>query len=246
MTSKIAIITDIHGNAAALQTVLDDIDQDKQVAHIYCLGDLIGIGHQTNEVLDLLLSRTDISFIRGNHEESVLRILEGKEPLSTGEERKHHYWIAERLDKAFVPALLHMPMTREQTINGKHFLFLHYHIQEKKQFSPIDCHPSAEKLDTLYQHSKADVICFGHHHVIHHFQSNKKLYLNPGALGCNHHPFAPYATIQIGNEGQMDISFKEVAYDNKDFLLAFQTLRVPASAYILKNFYGEQHVKWHK
>lgn len=40
----IAIITDIHENAPALRVVLAEIDNKKDVEHIYCLGDMIGIG----------------------------------------------------------------------------------------------------------------------------------------------------------------------------------------------------------
>lgn len=42
MGNKIAILADIHGNSAALKAVLNNIDNDTE--HIYCLGDLVGIG----------------------------------------------------------------------------------------------------------------------------------------------------------------------------------------------------------
>lgn len=41
MGTHIAIIADIHGNCAALKAVLKNIDKDKQIDHIYCLGGLI-------------------------------------------------------------------------------------------------------------------------------------------------------------------------------------------------------------
>ena len=40
---KFAVITDIHGNFDALQTVLDDIDSRDDIEKIYNLGDNIGI-----------------------------------------------------------------------------------------------------------------------------------------------------------------------------------------------------------
>ncbi|AVQ98159.1 hypothetical protein OBCHQ24_03640 [Oceanobacillus iheyensis] len=71
MGTHIAIISDIHGNYAALWAVLDDIDKNKQIELSYCLEDLIGIGHETNDVLELLFSRDDISFVRGNYNEAL-------------------------------------------------------------------------------------------------------------------------------------------------------------------------------
>ena len=52
---KFAVITDIHGNYDALEKVLDDIDSREDIDKIYNLGDNIGIGHETNKVLDTVL-----------------------------------------------------------------------------------------------------------------------------------------------------------------------------------------------
>ncbi|WP_201261896.1 metallophosphoesterase family protein [Metasolibacillus fluoroglycofenilyticus] len=46
---QFALLTDIHGNAQVLQNIAE-----RGIEKIYCTGDLIGIGHQTNEVLQLL------------------------------------------------------------------------------------------------------------------------------------------------------------------------------------------------
>ena len=51
---KFALITDIHGNASALEAVLAILHRDQEIETIYCLGDLVGIGAQTNEVIDLI------------------------------------------------------------------------------------------------------------------------------------------------------------------------------------------------
>ena len=75
---KVAIITDVHGNASALKAVLRVIDERDEIDHIYCLGDMVGIGPDTNEVLDLLFSRNDLSMITGNHDEAVLAIIKGE------------------------------------------------------------------------------------------------------------------------------------------------------------------------
>lgn len=76
---KIGIITDIHGNAPALKAVLQEMDQREEIEGVYCLGDMIGIGPDTNEVLNLLFSRKDIAMITGNHDEAILALLKGEE-----------------------------------------------------------------------------------------------------------------------------------------------------------------------
>ena len=103
---KIGVITDIHGNASALKAVLAELDKSSEIEHIYCLGDMIGIGPDTNEVLSILFARTDLSMITGNHDEAVLALLKGEEhPLSHIHAKEHHQWIAEKMDKGFIPML---------------------------------------------------------------------------------------------------------------------------------------------
>jgi predicted phosphodiesterase len=120
-------------------------------------------------------------------------------------------------------------------------LFLHYHMNENNRFISIDKHPSAEKLDQLYKDSNADIVCFGHHHTLHHFKTKHRHYLNPGALGCNHQPIAPYAILNIKENG-LDVTVKEIPYDNREFLSAYEKLKVPARDFILKIFHGDQQL----
>ena len=244
MEKKIAIISDIHGNYSALESVCKEINADETIEHIFCLGDLIGIGYETNKVLELLLSHKNISYVMGNHDEAIVDVLSGREPYSRKQEREHHKWIAAHLDRKYLPFLESLPTTLAAEYNGKQLFFVHYHLEEHQTFLSVDYEPTAEKLDFLYRSTNADIVCFGHHHVIHHFKTKKHLYLNPGSLGCFHKPYAPYAILTIGDRGEMNCTFKEVPYDNKDFLLGFSRLNVPDSEYILKMFFGNQHEKY--
>jgi diadenosine tetraphosphatase ApaH/serine/threonine PP2A family protein phosphatase len=63
---KIAIISDIHSNLAALQSVKADIDTRK-VDHIVCLGDVVGYGPYPEECFKLVQSFCKF-ITKGNHE----------------------------------------------------------------------------------------------------------------------------------------------------------------------------------
>jgi predicted phosphodiesterase len=67
--SKIAILSDIHGNLDALQEVLKDIDM-RDVSQAYSLGDNIGYGPEPEAVINLLRTRA-IPSVLGNHELAV-------------------------------------------------------------------------------------------------------------------------------------------------------------------------------
>ena len=68
---KIAFISDIHGNAVALDAVLNDIEK-KKVDKIYVLGDISYRGPEPKRALELVRSlNTDV--IKGNADEWVVR-----------------------------------------------------------------------------------------------------------------------------------------------------------------------------
>ena len=103
---KLAIITDIHGNAPALKVVLKELDQRGDIDTIWCLGDMIAMGPDTNEVLDLLFSRSNIQMITGNHDEAILSLLAGEgHPETYKHTLEHHEWIAQRLKPEHVASL---------------------------------------------------------------------------------------------------------------------------------------------
>ncbi|MBN1809842.1 MAG: metallophosphoesterase family protein [Planctomycetes bacterium] len=66
-----AIISDVHGNLAALEAVLEDIDS-KDVDEIVCLGDVVGYGPEPVACLEKLSYLMDgVRCVMGNHEEAV-------------------------------------------------------------------------------------------------------------------------------------------------------------------------------
>ena len=84
------VIGDVHGRADLLQELLDrirrhDAERGPAETHIIFLGDLIDRGPQSRDVIDIL-SRAPSEdqkfwFIKGNHEESLVRGLSGEPHL---------------------------------------------------------------------------------------------------------------------------------------------------------------------
>lgn len=66
---RIAIISDVHGNATALSAVLEDIDVLK-IRQVVSLGDNIGYGPEPEKVIHLLRGRK-IPSVMGNHEMAI-------------------------------------------------------------------------------------------------------------------------------------------------------------------------------
>ncbi len=68
---RVAVLSDMHGNATALEAVLLELDS-QLVDHIVCLGDMVGYGARPGLCVRLVREYSD-AVIRGNHDRAVLR-----------------------------------------------------------------------------------------------------------------------------------------------------------------------------
>lgn len=75
-----AIVADIHGNLAALEAVLEDIDR-LGVDRIVCLGDVVGYGPRPAECAQIVMDRCEFTLL-GNHEFALLHGTEGFNPMA--------------------------------------------------------------------------------------------------------------------------------------------------------------------
>ncbi|WP_405306865.1 metallophosphoesterase family protein [Methanobrevibacter sp.] len=215
--SRIAILSDIHGNLFALEKVIDDF---KDIESIILLGDLIDYGMQSNEVIEFIkdkLSSEIICNIWGNHEKAILT------------EDFNHFSSQRGVDSAkFTLSQLTAEskdyLNNELTHEGK----LEFEISQKKVLaihgSLNDYYWKSIFPDNLNgEYSNYDIVLSGHSHYPHVFQKfyeadnpelrNKKsvLFINPGSVGQprNHNPNAQYAVLDTEN---MEIELRSVEY----------------------------------
>jgi len=116
---KIAVFTDIHGNLQALQSILDDI-KDNNIDEIVCLGDVIAIGPQPKECLDLII-KNKVSMVLGNHELYYLKgtIIDDEMGIN---EIEHQKWVKNQLEEKHKVFLNSCSMKIEKNISNKKLL----------------------------------------------------------------------------------------------------------------------------
>ena len=238
MATKIGFITDVHGNAPALRAVLAELAREDDLAHIYGAGDLIGIGPDTNEALEMLFGLPSFASAAGNHEDCILALLAGETPRSPPDMEAHHEWIADDLDRRFLPQLRALPRALAPRHGDRELFVAHYHLDATQNLLPIDPEPSLEKLDAHYENHPAAAVLTGHHHDGHFFARPGRVFVNPGALGCGHAPVARYAVLTLDEEG-IGVERREVTYDWERFLRSYQQLEVPNRESILEGVFGQ-------
>lgn len=67
---KVAVISDIHGNFQALESVMNDM-KSNNVEKVFCLGDLAMAGPQPRLIIDLISKKPDWVVIQGNTDKMI-------------------------------------------------------------------------------------------------------------------------------------------------------------------------------
>ena len=100
---RIAVLSDIHGNALALDAVLADVTAQGPFDRVVVAGDLVWSGPRPREVVDRLLA-FGAAMIRGNTDAffdgQPGEAPEGKDP---GRFAAHFGWMAEQLGPEHAP-----------------------------------------------------------------------------------------------------------------------------------------------
>lgn len=192
---RTALISDVHGNLAALEAVLADIDR-VGAERIICLGDTVGYGPQPRECLQLVRQRCAL-VLMGNHENAVVNGADNFTPLAA----RAIDWTASRLRDPEIMGFLSglKPFYREGEL-----LFVHGNIKD-----PInDYVREAESPWMFYQlvntlrRDFGDIrLCFvGHNHRA--FLGTEMGYIFPHAERMSFNLEGQRAYVSTGSVGQ--------------------------------------------
>ena len=225
---KIAFISDIHGNAVALEAVLQDI-QSKKVDQIAVLGDLCFRGPEPKRTLDLIRS-LHANVIKGNGDEWVVRGFgKGEVPDEMVDMlNQERDWTMSKLDQEDITYLNELPRQLTLKINGK--LTIHaFHATPTSLFDVV--YPD-EKDDVIRQKlmSTADAEMYVYGHIHHPFIRfvNGKWVVNIGSVGL---PFdglakASYVIVECHENG-IHTSIERVAFDLDKVISQYESFHYP-------------------
>ena len=181
---RIAIISDIHGNLEALNTVLEDI-RSKGIDKIYCIGDIIAKGSHQTECLDLVRKNCEV-IIKGNCDEYFSSDIDLTGKSDT--EINRIKWTKSKLNKDDMNYLINLPFSYEFYMSGRLIRLIHAHPEKIDKFVGNIDH--LDKLYSLFLPSentvskeKADVLICGHIHTPYVQKIYNRYVINTGSVG---------------------------------------------------------------
>lgn len=153
--TRIAILTDIHGNREAFAAVLAQVEA-RQAGQIAILGDLVGYGPDPGWCTDKVreLAGRGALVVRGNHDTAIAR---SDGAMSTNA-RLAIAWTRSRLDDAQKTFLAGLPLQRHE---GDLF-YCHASADHPQDWGYIS---SAERAAPSFRATTARVLFCGHTHV---------------------------------------------------------------------------------
>lgn len=223
---RILVLSDVHGNCLALETVLADVKK-KGFDQIICNGDMIQGGPQPHETVQLL-REMKCPIVMGN---SDAWLLTGEEmdADSISEERRKKLdavreWSLSRLnedDCAFIGAF--QPTVTVDLGNGRSLLAFHGSPTSFDQV--LLPSTSEEEYQEVFKPYSDHILTGGHVHLQYtrRLRDSQNFYFNPGSVGVayNHEqtseqklldPWAEYALLTI-EKSNTQLEFIRVALD---------------------------------
>lgn len=214
---KILILSDIHGNIAALDAIQEKAD------YIFCLGDIVNYGPYPGEAIARIRNLTN-HVVRGNHDNAIGRTMDCGCSLTYKElSDAGKIFTGSVLNTQEKDYLAHLPITLDVELKGKKFLLAHG-SPSGDIYQYLKPNTPDKELEDEIKGIYADVIFVGHTHLPMIRKINNVTMVNPGSVGQPRDGI-PMASYAIWDDGYIEI--KRVPYDIEATVRGLQATNIP-------------------
>jgi putative phosphoesterase len=230
---RVALLSDVHGNAVALRTVARALERERPEA-VVCLGDMVLGGPQPAEVVDLL-DELGWPVVLGNTDAFLLDPGAGWEAPGA-QQLESRAWSVERLGPERLDRIAAYRLTVELDLEEGSLLAFHGSPSSYNDFLLPQTPEGVfrELLGGL----RADVLAGGHVHLQFLRRVGPSLFVNPGSVGFGYDhaqssddfrldPWAAYAVVEASETGAMAVSLRRAPFDPGDVVEAIEASTMP-------------------
>lgn len=233
--ARIAVLSDVHGNVAALEAALKDVKRAKPDA-IAVAGDLAFNGPEPAAVLERLrgLEADGAIVVQGNTDVAVADLDFAAAfpwmPDVPDSFRAAAEWARDELDEAALDWLRRLPAERRLRFGDTLVLVCHASPGSQTAGFLMDLDPAV--VVEMAGRTDARVIACGHTHVPEVRDLGWKLIANDGSCGYSFDgdPSASWALVEV-DDGEVRVDIRRTAYDADGAAEAISRRGLPGDVY---------------
>jgi putative phosphoesterase len=222
--TKLAILSDIHGNLPALEAVIADF-KGFEVEHVIVPGDVINFGAFSQQVAERVIEE-DWSIIRGNNEYFLIDYGTPRAPAEWGDPVQFAptAWLSRQFDKRLKKRIASWPDTLNLRFDDAPPIQVCHGAAENPWTSLYPMLKDAEIEKALSNVESEYVIC-GHTHLPMDRQVGRWRVFNPGSVGVPLDGlFSASYMILEGNEQGWEPTFRRIPFDYEPIFAEFKRL----------------------
>jgi putative phosphoesterase len=207
MPLRIVVISDIHSNLEAFQTVIANLPQ---YDHLLFLGDLVGYGPQPNEVVEQLQQLKPAIVLRGNHDYAVST---GDASSFSSYAEEAVRWTRHQITPQNQDYLSNLPSSAKIELNNTGLALFHGSPRDSLGEYIFPGIP-AQSARQLIKRARAPLVLLGHTHMPMLYDFNGEMLANPGSVGQprDSDQRAAFAILTM-SEGKFTFEVRRVEYD---------------------------------
>ncbi len=223
---RVALISDIHGHATALEAVRADMHR-QQVDTVICLGDIATVGPQPRKVIAMLKDMNALC-IMGNHDATMLNLEMAAEYEIASSLFPSLEWCAQQLTIEDYDFLRSLKADLNFKLDENNNLFC-FHGSPYSKTKILVANTPPEEMDGVFAaQPSANIFAGGHSHIQMHRRHKNKLMVNPGSIGNAFWlafdkkeppsllPWAEYGIITV-EDGTLGVDLRRVQFDMAAF-----------------------------
>ena len=245
---RFAIVSDIHGNLPALETVLEDAENSDIDNYIFA-GDYCLSNPYPNECIQRMRDLDKKYIVRGNEEKYLENLIGKDQEMWTDGQMQISYYGYRAISTDNLNFLLSMPDALKLTCNEVDIHIAHSSAEfiddcEHKEWSTskvaqrymnvrvtsdsfradiCDYFDKNGKFQQIFTQLEQGIYIFGHSHIQWNYQSKdgKTVLINPGSCGLPLDGITgsiPYTILDVSDTGNIIVEEKRVPFDMDDYI----------------------------
>jgi len=225
---RVALFSDIHGNTPGLQAILAHLDSQGGADMLFSLGDMLGGGPGTDEVIELLLKR-NVQMIRDNHEEMFTdwEAWINKIPEKWFDwAQRTIAWMRTYLSQPYWELLRYLPKSATTNLGDGYQLFVCHAAPDDPWAYVCAQDVSRNVLRATFGSIDADLIAYGHMHQHHVLWMDAKLLVNVASVGLRSDGLSAYTLVE-NTDNRWVVRQFQVPYDTVEEARLTQLRSVP-------------------